>query len=113
MSKLTSFDILMEKVVRDGMVAVLVSPGYGAGWYSWHGITELLFDPIIVDMVQTDRRDDITPYVKEKYPEEDPYCDGALNLVIKWVPVGAQFRIDEYDGAESVILASKEKWLTA
>jgi hypothetical protein len=26
----------MEKVIRDGKVAVLYSPGYGAGWYSWN-----------------------------------------------------------------------------
>ena len=27
---------MMEKVIRDGKVAVLYSPGYGAGWsYSW------------------------------------------------------------------------------
>ena len=25
----------MDKVVRDGLVAVLVSPGHGAGWYTW------------------------------------------------------------------------------
>ena len=26
----------IEKVVRDGKVAVLVSPGYGAGWSTWN-----------------------------------------------------------------------------
>ena len=26
----------MNKVIRDGKVAVLYSPGYGAGWYSWN-----------------------------------------------------------------------------
>ena len=25
----------MQKVIRDGKVAVLYSPGYGAGWYTW------------------------------------------------------------------------------
>ena len=26
----------MEKVIRNGQVAVLYSPGFGAGWYSWN-----------------------------------------------------------------------------
>ena len=41
----------MEKVIRDGKVAVLYSPGYGAGWFSWHGIEELLYDPVVVGMI--------------------------------------------------------------
>jgi hypothetical protein len=49
----------MNKVVRDGKVAVIYSPHYGAGWYSWHGIPELLFDPAVVAMIETDRYEDI------------------------------------------------------
>jgi hypothetical protein len=41
----------MNKLVRDGKVAVLYSTGYGAGWYSWHGIEELLYDSVVVEMV--------------------------------------------------------------
>jgi hypothetical protein len=26
----------IKKVIRDGKVAVLISDGYGAGWYSWN-----------------------------------------------------------------------------
>ena len=43
----------MEKVIRDGQVAVLYSPGYGAGWFTWHGVEELLFDPKVVDMLES------------------------------------------------------------
>ena len=43
---------MMEKVIRDGKVAVLYSPGYGAGWYSWHDIEDLLYDPAVVEMVE-------------------------------------------------------------
>ena len=42
----------MKKEIREGKVAVLVSPGYGAGWYSWHDIDELLFDPKVVKLVE-------------------------------------------------------------
>ena len=43
----------MEKVIRDGKVAVLLSAGYGAGWGSWnYGIHEvIMFHPKIVQMV--------------------------------------------------------------
>jgi len=42
----------MEKVIRDGKVAVLISQGWGAGWYSWHRDNqELLFHPKLVEMV--------------------------------------------------------------
>ena len=54
-----SFDIIKGRVVRDGYVAVLYSPGYGAGWYSWHRKEELLYDPTIVQMVLENRHDDI------------------------------------------------------
>ena len=46
----------MNKLVRDGLIAVIVSPGHGAGWYSWHGIEELLFDPSIVAWIESNER---------------------------------------------------------
>ena len=111
---INSFDIIKGRVVRAGFVAVLYSPGYGAGWYSWHRKEELLFDPNIVQMVLEDRHDDIEDYIFSKYPnEEDPYIGGAEELVVEWVPLGENFRIDEYDGAETVVLLSRENWLTA
>ena len=109
-----SFDIIKGRMVRNGLVAVLYSPGYGAGWYSWHRKEELLYDPTIVQMVLENRHDDIEDYVMGLYPnEDDPYMGGADDLTVEWVPMGEQFRIDEYDGAESVVLASRENWLTA
>lgn len=30
----------MKKLIRDGKVAVLVSPGFGAGWSTWNGDDE-------------------------------------------------------------------------
>lgn len=104
---------MMEKYVRDGMVAVLVSPGYGAGWYTWNKeMPEVLFDPTLVDLVLNGAESvELVAYADLKYPEA--YTGGAGDLIVKWVPEGAQFRIDEYDGAESLTLASEEKWMTA
>ena len=102
----------MNKVIRDGKVAVLYSRGYGAGWYSWHGVLELVFDPTVVDMVERNTPyDDIEAYCESKWP--DHYFGGACGLTIKWIPEGTQFLIEEYDGNESVSLLTDITLLTA
>ena len=101
----------MKKLIRDEKVAVLVSPGYGAGWYSWHSVEELVYDPSIVEWVENKQLDKILTYMELKYP--DTYCGGVEDLEVNWVPVGARFRIDEYDGAENLVLESQERWMTA
>jgi hypothetical protein len=99
----------MNKLIRDGQVAVLVSPGYGAGWYSWHSNEELLYDPSIVEWVEQGNLDKIKTYLELKYPDDTTL--GLEDLRVEWVPVGARFRIEEYDGAENLVLESEERWL--
>ena len=92
----------MEKVIRDGKVAVLYSPGYGAGWYSWNwNHPECVFDPNVVAMVEAGQYDQIEAYCKTAYGTE-LFPGGAEQLKIEWIPVGTKFRIDEYDGYESI-----------
>ncbi len=95
----------MEKVIRDGKVAVLISHGYGAGWYSWNlDHKEILFHPKLVAMVEQDKRGGITEeWVKENLGLEGVYCNGAATLQIVWLPVGTAFTIEEYNGAESLM----------
>ena len=103
----------MEKVIRDGYVAVLYSPFYGAGWYTWHGIPELIYDPVVVGMVESKASEDtIVAYCKEKYGDEQ-YFGGAEDLVITWIVEGEQFVIEEYDGAESNRFKNDFEWMTA
>ena len=103
----------MEKVIRDGRVAVLYSSGYGAGWYSWHGIEELLYDPVVVGMVEAKVSEkNIVEYCHKKYDEE-AYFGGAEDLAINWIFEGEQFTIEEYDGAESIKFKSDFEWITA
>ena len=101
----------MQKLIKDGKVAVLIIPGDGAGWYSWHGIEELIYDPSIVEWTERKELDKIFTYIELKYPET--YCGGLEDLVVVWVPVGAKFRINEYDGNESLVLETEERWMTA
>ena len=103
----------MEKVIRDGKVAVLISRGYGAGWYTWTGVQELIFDPAIVSMLENGADgDDIEKYCSETYGE-DNYYGGIDGLTIVWVPVGKKFIVEEYDGAESIKFLDVQDWIIA
>jgi hypothetical protein len=106
--------IKMDKVIRDGLVAVLYSPGFGAGWYSWTGQEELLYDPVIVDMVQSEKcPEDIVKYCESQYGQL--YFGGVDQLAIQWIPVGTRFYIDEYDGSEGIVTEEDmaTRWIVA
>jgi len=101
----------MNKVNRDGKVAVIYSPHYGAGWYSWHLIPELLFDPAVVAMIETDRYGDIEAYCAEHWP--DNVVGDPEDLTIAWVEEGREFQIEEYDGSERLRFKDREQWIVA
>ena len=105
----------MNKVIRDGKVAVIVSPGFGAGWSTWSYRGEedyrdfMLFDPTLVDMIErSESAETIETYVTFVHP--GTYCGGADDLTIQWLPVGTAFRIHEYDGSESVEIRDMIEW---
>ena len=105
----------MNKVIRDGKVAVLVSPGYGAGWSTWAYSGEedyrdfMLYNPTLVDMVERKvPAEAIEAYVNSVHP--NTYCGGANDLTIEWLPVGTAFRIHEYDGSESLEIRDDMIW---
>lgn len=94
----------MEKVIRNGEVAVLISPGYGAGWSTWNsGEDILLYHPKLVEMVESGNANKITStWMKKHLGLKDIYCGGAADLEIRWIPEGTSFTVEEYDGAESL-----------
>ena len=108
----------MEKKYQDSgygyrEVAVLVSAGYGAGWSTWGAPEEALFDPIIVDFVETNKiySTEFEDYMEKQYP--DMYIGGADGLYVRWVQEGKEFIINEYDGAESLTLKDNFTWIKA
>lgn len=108
-----ALDVIAERVVRDGHVAVLVSPGFGAGWSTWCDKElreQVLFDPKIVAWVEDGK---VGPVPTDHLSDEYFYTGGAEDLIVEWVPVGTKFRIHEYDGSESLILESEEEWFVA
>lgn len=104
----------MEKIIRDGKVAVLISDGYGAGWSTWNTCQELIFDATIVLAVEKNLSfDDVEEYLRGKYPEAYISCNPYDQLTIEWVEEGTQFVIDEYDGAETLRLSYETDWVIA
>ena len=120
---------------KDNQIAVLYSPGYGAGWYTENTRRpDCLFHPELVELVmKKEELDDnfdgvnmtneafygecrkITAQVvakaKELFGEE--FCTyGADQLSIEWMVPGQCFRMRECDGSESIEYAEGE-WLTA
>ncbi len=111
---------MTDRVVRDGQVAVLISPGFGAGWSTWADpeyMPAVLFDPWIVDLLLSDqyrkkqKHQQILAHCRLKYPEL--YLGGLDDLTVKWVPQGIWFRVREYDGNESVEYKETNDWIQA
>ena len=104
--------ITKDRVIRDGKVAVVYSPGFGAGWFTWNKEQpEIIFDPMIVDCIEKNERDKLITYVAMRYP--DIYTGGMEDLTVSWLPVGTLFRIHEYDGSESLEVKEEMDWLVA
>lgn len=101
----------MNKVIRDGKVAVLISYGYGAGFYSEGAPLEAIFDPKLVELVESEDFDSAVKYVEITYP--DVYTGGVGDLVVVWIDEGEDFIITEYDGYEDIQFKSKTEWITA
>lgn len=102
-----------EKYIKDGKVAVLYSPGFGAGWGTWNkDIGEaIVFDKEIVQAVLDGNRTLAAEITMRKHP--GVYTGGAGDLQVEWLDEGTEFQIDEYDGSEYIILASEQKYLRA
>jgi len=92
----------MNKLIKDGKVAVLISPRFGGGWSTWAKDSEaLLFDPVIAKMVLDHADvDDIEGVARVRYPNE--HLTGIEDLEVRWVDQGTEFIVEEYDGSESI-----------
>lgn len=95
---------MYEKLIRQGRVAVIYSPGFGAGWWSWNQTHEgLLFDKHLALLILNNKCDEASELAMELYP--GAYISNQ-KLEIYWLHVGTKFKINEYDGNETVETAS-------
>ena len=104
----------MKKYVReDGDVAVLISPGYGAGWSTWsHSNSDICFDYEVVQWVLDDKPT-AEEFIEKTAERLDVYAGGMRNLEVVWFAPGTRFRIEEYDGYESIVFENDLNWMTA
>lgn len=94
-----------EKYIKDGYVAVLYSSAYfnDSGWYTLHGISNLIFDKNVVQMVLRPFNPDIIlDYCQRKYGIDNDFS-GIQNLCVAWVPENSLFFFNENSGREFVI----------
>lgn len=104
----------MNKIERDGKIAVLVSPGFGAGWSTWADdkYSEILC--MDADIAQAVLDGDKTKALEIAIAKtEDGYFGGLRDLEVQWVPKGSRFKISEYDGSEHIELLDFIEHMTA
>ena len=95
----------------NGEVAVLYSPGFGAGWYTWasNEHPSMVLDRELAQAVLDGDHARALQIAEVKWPDE--YHGGVADLKIEWMRPGTCFRIEEYDGSESITY-SYEDWIS-
>ena len=110
------------------MRKVLYSPGFGAGWTTWHhGTTEekrfMLEHAGLIEAVERGEETGegstaLRQFVQDfeaAFPDSRagvPYLGGADSLVVHVAADGQRVRVEEYDGSESVVNeGDDEGWL--
>lgn len=103
----------IKKLIRDGKVAVLFSPGYGAGWSTWNDDPSYMFNYNISSAIDKGlSKQEVLEVIKQEYGE-DGYYGGAKDLMIEWINEGVDFNINEYDGSESIEYLDDMTWNVA
>lgn len=97
-----------KPVIKDNQVAILYSPGYGAGWSTWNKEEyrkTLLMHPELVEwtLETNHKKNKLQRIIGRLFGEDQYVCIlGADQLKVEWVPSGSQIRINDHDGNESL-----------
>lgn len=111
-------------VYRNDALLVVYSPGYGAGWASWNHDTSLATYPPLVLWLLLGKDPNELMQSKSllftglsdegrrvfKYVGSRVYLGGVTDLVLGLVPRGSMWRIEEYDGSESLEIFNPSRW---
>ena len=122
----TSYSKLVKS---DNSVAVLFCPEHGGGWsthyHSSAAQTQLVFDSRLVQAVlsyefYTNPQSVYAkcmeyisrfPWTQQPYSNNVPHMDTFSCLQVKFIPKHTMFRIEEYDGAESIEIFHSSKYM--
>ena len=106
---------------ENGELGVLYSPGWGAGWSTWHHMYEdeyedhpTAFDKRIIEYWLNNHptKSEMEDFLSS-IGYDNIYMGGYDDLTIAWIPQGTQFYIDEYDGFESIKTPDNTGMITA
>lgn len=98
----------MEKLFKDGKVAVAVSGGYGAGWSTWNDVDPM--DARFNKLIEQGKFEEVIALCEEL---DLGYAGGVDGLGLEWLPEGTEFIIEEYDGSESITIKDNNDWRIA
>ena len=98
---------MVEKYYKDGKMAILVSPGFGAGWSTWNqpeiAIDRRIVEKFINEHPSADEMEDFIGSLGYKRP----YMGGYEEIEVMWVPKGERYLVTEYDGHEELLISSE------
>ena len=102
-----------NKIIRDGKVAVALSPGFGSGWVTSNFNNDLSpFEPKVIKMIQAGKSDQINEdWCEKELGINNIYCGGVEDLEVVWIKKGDRFSINNYDGNESLYIASELEYV--
>lgn len=104
----------MEKLVRDGKVAVIIGSGYGENWSTYatgKSNEEAVFCPRLALAVLGESGETVDEVSRELFPNLREFSTPRLQ--VEWVPVGVKFFIIEEDGKETLWREDEISWTTA
>lgn len=97
-----------------GEIEILISPNYGSGWSTENDNYKIniAVDKRIIDYYKEHgnkvNASDVKKFL-ESIGYKDVFCMGWGDIVIETIPNGERFRIDEYDGWESLVTYEKDE----
>lgn len=88
------------------MAKILISPHHGAGWSTWADDSVrdfMLKDPTLISMAERKApQQEVDDYVEAQHPDDNIYTGGWRDIEVVELPDGTLFRVDEYDGFETI-----------
>ena len=99
------------------MAKILISPGYGAGWSTWSdsSVKEfLLKDPTLIAMAERNAPEqEVKDYIDKTHPNAHVYTGGWRDIEVVELADGTLFKVNEYDGYESIETKDDAEWSVA
>ena len=105
----------MEKLTRvaynsDGTsyqeVAIIISKGYGSGFSTWQSINDIEKEKSLAEPVAFNCPnaffENLSDINKQSLEDNKSIIDFE-DLEVQWIPEDSAYRIDEYDGSETLV----------